>query len=161
MFLYIGYPSFKICSLNLIDGTLVYITDDKFTARNANEVIAISAISDTKLNLRIANSRTFDNFIKIINPKNGENISEFKISNKSLSGFPYYAASSTLPDGSIVSTRYGSSKGEIYSDIETFDPDTSKLKMRFNTVGWICGLDVLPNGSLVIFSNIKQLEIFI
>jgi len=66
--------------LNLIDGTLVYITDDKFTARNGNEVIAISAISDTKLSLRIAKSGTFDqtNSIKIINPKNGENISEFR-----------------------------------------------------------------------------------
>lgn len=66
------------CSLNLITGTLLYITDDKFTNQIDNEVIAISALSDTKLVLRTTKTGTYDAFIKTINPKNGDNISDFR-----------------------------------------------------------------------------------
>jgi len=158
VFLYIGYPSFKICSLNLIDGKLVYITDEKFTARNRNDVIAISAISDTKLSLRITSPPWHNqtNSIKIINPKNGEIISEFKAIKNSYIDFIQRTGSSTLPDGSIAWTRYN---GDGF--LEVFDPDTSQLKISLKiSQNWVCGIDVLPNGSLVTLDGGNVIKIF-
>jgi len=153
VFLYIGWPSFKICSLNLIDGKLIYITDDTFTVRYDNEVEAISAISDTKLVLKIVKSQTFDNFIKIINPKTGENISEIKGTSKLLD-FILQTGLSILPDG-LIATGRGNT-----GILDVFDADKSQLKMSINVgFSWISGIDVLPDGSLVILNSSNEIRI--
>jgi len=155
VFLYIGWPSFKICSLNLIDGKLIYITDDTFTVRNNNEVIGISSFSDTKLVLKIVKSG-YDNFIKIINPKNGENIKEFKMYNSSYE-FGKRTGFNVLPDGSIASTRYN---GDGF--LEVFNPETSQLKISLKIANlWVCSIDDLPNGSLVTLNGSNEIKIFI
>lgn len=156
VFLYIGYPSFKICSLNLITGTLLYITDDKFTTRNDNEVIAISTFSDTKLVLRTTKTGTYDAFIKTINPKNGDNISDFKIENNTYQNFAEQIGLNMLPDGTIASTRYNGG-----GFLEVFDPNTNKFKMSLKISAiWVCGMDVLPNESLATLDGENVLRIF-
>ena len=155
VFLYIGWPRFKICSLNLIDGKLLYITND-ISSQNIYEVIAISAISDTKLVLKIRNYATSDNFIKIINPKNGENIKEFKMYNSSYE-FGQRTGFNVLPDGSIASTRYN---GDGF--LEVFNPETSQLKISLKIANlWVCSIDDLPNGSLVTLNGSNEIKIFI
>jgi WD40 repeat protein len=155
VFLYIGYPSFKICSLNLIDSKLLYITNE-ILSQTIYDIIAISAISDTKLVLKIRNYATNDNFIKIINPKNGENIKEFKMYNSSYE-FGQRTGFNVLPDGSIASTRYN---GDGF--LEVFNPETSQLKISLKIANlWVCSIDDLPNGSLVTLNGSNEIKIFI
>ena len=93
---------------------------------------------------------------KIINPKNGENTSEFKMSNNSYD-FNQRTGFNMLPDGSIALTRYN---GDGF--LEVFDLNTSQLKMSLKIANlWICSIDVLPNGSLVTLSGNNEIKIFV
>ena len=78
VFFYIGYPSYKICSLNLSIGKLLYITDDNNKYKITTSYIA--ALSDTKLALSgpsVINTQILS--FLIINPQNGNLISEFYV----------------------------------------------------------------------------------
>lgn len=115
-----------------------------FYDKNYNKTVtfSIAPFSDTKLALS-GRSIEGNSFILIINPQNGNLISEFS-GNYSLRE-DYGNRLVVLPDDTLGFTRY---TGDGFFEI--FDPNTNKLKVSLKiSLIWISGLDVFPNGTII------------